>query len=254
MTGQFDIENMDFKCLPSRSTLRSMLIEYAVDCLLLLSDKVAGKKIFMTCDKGNKKGLGHFVKVLSWWNPIQKKVEKFILDIDVSDGTSSACADAILHSMKKLNTTEMDFLLGGQTTDSGGGVLDDLAKELKKRDICEERYLVANCTLHAIQLALSNPVKNVFGEGGLDPKTKEPRRNMPQMLHSVYDLQESMEYSVFKMNHKEAAHWMEEQLKQSLPVQEFGPLTEAQTREAETNQFETDFNIMRQMATVVGEK
>ena len=44
MTGQFDIENMDIKCLPSRSTLRSMLIECAVDCLLLLSDKVAGKK------------------------------------------------------------------------------------------------------------------------------------------------------------------------------------------------------------------
>ena len=173
MTGQFDIKNTDFKCPPSRHKLRTILIEFAVDCLLLLSDKVAGKVIFMTCDKGNKKGLGHFVKVPSWWNSIQKKVETFILDIDVSDGTSSACADAIVNSMKKLN----NHLLGGQTTDSGGGgVSEDLAKELKKRNICEVRYLIANCTLHAIQLALSNPVKSVFGDGGLDPQDQRTKK------------------------------------------------------------------------------
>ena len=58
MTGQFDVKNTDFKCLPSRYKIKKILIEFAVDCLLLLSDKVAGKVIFMTCDKGNKKGLG----------------------------------------------------------------------------------------------------------------------------------------------------------------------------------------------------
>jgi len=56
-----------------------------------------------------------------------------------------------------------------------------------------EIYHVANCTLHAIQLTLSNPVKVAFMEGGLE------KRSMLQMLHSMYDLQESMEYEHFQL-------------------------------------------------------
>ena len=74
---------------------------------------------------------------------------------------------------------------------------------------------------------------------------------MPQMLHSVYDLQEAMEYSVFKMNYEEAARWVNEKLSEPLLPQKFGPLTQAQMKEAERNQFEQDFNVMCQMATVV---
>jgi hypothetical protein len=46
-------------------------------------------------------------------------------------------------------------------------VLESLANEIKKRDLCTPTYLVASCTLHAIQIALENPVKKSLGEGGL---------------------------------------------------------------------------------------
>ena len=251
MTGQHDLHGLDFKCFPSQATLRQKLIDYAVDCLILLADKLGGAKLFMTCDKGNKKGLGHFVKVLSWWNALEEKVDKFVLDIDVSDGSSSACADAIYHSLKKLKST-MAVLLRGQTTDSGGGgVLEDLAKELKLRGVCHQTYFVANCTLHAIQLALSNPVKVVFGEGGLDPTTKEPKRNMPQMLHSVYDLQQSMEYAIFKMNYQEAMNWVDAEVARL--QEDILPSTgnAAAVAEEGDRQFKEDFRTVWKMARVV---
>jgi hypothetical protein len=69
-------------------------------------------------------------------------------------------------------------------------VLESLTKELKKRDLRTPIYLVASCTLHAIQIALANPVKKTLGEGAL-----VGARTMMQILHSAYDLQESMEYS-----------------------------------------------------------
>lgn len=54
--------------------------------------------------------------------------------------------------------------LSGQCTDSGGGgVLASLANALRKLDVTTPIYLVANCTLHAIQLTLANP-----GGGTLD--------------------------------------------------------------------------------------
>jgi hypothetical protein len=46
------------------------------------------------------------------------------------------------------------LLLKGKRTDSeGGGVLELLAKQLKKRELCTPTHLVASCTLHAIQIA-----------------------------------------------------------------------------------------------------
>jgi hypothetical protein len=148
----------------------------------------------LSCDKGNKKGLSHFVKILLWWDKTEKKVQTFVLDIDASEGRSEGCAEAIQHSMKRANKTTITLPLKGQTTDSGGGgVLELLGNQLKKRDMCSQPYLVALCTLHAIQIALANPVKKAMGEGSLGART------MMQMLHSAYDLQESVEYSEFRL-------------------------------------------------------
>ena len=114
-----------------------------------------------------------------------ERVRTFVLDIDASEGDSSSCGEAIHHSLRKLIYV---IKLLGQTTDSGGGgVLENLADALKARQLCQDNYQVASCTLHAIQLTLSNPVKVSFGEGGLGCCT------MMQLLHSVHDLQECFE-------------------------------------------------------------
>jgi hypothetical protein len=77
-------------------------------------------------------------------------------------------------------------------------VLELLGNQLQKRDLCSPTYLVALCTLHAIQIALVHPVKNAMGKGSIGART------MMQMLHSAYNLQESMECSEFRLVMEEA--------------------------------------------------
>jgi hypothetical protein len=173
--------------------LRDILILFAVHSLIEVGNQIHGadNNVFLSCGKGNKKGLSHFVKVLPWWDKTEKKVQTFVLNINASEGTSEECAEAIQHSMKIVNKSTITLPLKGQTTDSGGGgVSESLGNQLKKRDLCSPTYLVASCTLHAIQIALANPVKKAMGEGSLGART------MVQMLCSAYDLQELMEHIV----------------------------------------------------------
>jgi hypothetical protein len=103
------------KSFASAHNLRGMLISYAVDSLIEVRNQIRGAdNVFLSCDKGNKKGLSHFMKILSWWDKARKKVETFVLDIDASKGTSEGCAEAIKHSMKKVNDTIAVLLRGPQ--------------------------------------------------------------------------------------------------------------------------------------------
>jgi hypothetical protein len=217
-------DNLDFnlfsKSFASAHNLLDILISFAVDSLIEVGNQLCGaENVFLSCDEGNKKGLSHFVKISSWWDKIEKKVQTFVLDIDASERTLEGCAEAIQHWMKKVHNT-IALLLKGQTTDSGGGcVLESLGKQLQKRGLCNATYLVASCTLHAIQIALANPVKKAKGEGSMGART------MMQMLHSTYNLQESMEFSEFRLVMDEAKQWVEQQQKQTdcLPANIYDP-------------------------------
>jgi hypothetical protein len=180
-----------------------MLISSAVDSLIKIGNQIhLADDVFMSCNKGNKKGLSHFVKILSWWDKVEKQVQTFVLDIDASEGTSEGCAEAIEHSMKKLNHAIALLILTGQTTDSGGGgVSESLMSELNKRNLCR----------HAIQIALANPAKKTLGEGKLGGRT------MMQMLHSACDLQECVEFGEFKLAMQEAALWVQQKRNGNLP-------------------------------------
>jgi len=181
------------KSFPSDATLQNYTVNQAVRETISLSKLLINIPIYTACDKGNKKGVSHFVKFLCWWNWYRGKAQTQVLDIGASGGTTAECADAIEASMNKLKVNKGDptHLLHGQGTDSGGGgVLDGLADALQARNnLCVpiEDYLVANCCIHALQLQLRNAVVAVFGEGGLE------KINVMQMLHSVYDLQEAID-------------------------------------------------------------
>jgi hypothetical protein len=182
---------------PSETYLRDLMYDFAAENVLELGQKILGKPVFLSCDKGNKKGVGHFVKVLSWFN--DGYVQKQVLDIDASEGNTDQCAIAIQASLLKVNL----HVLQGQCTDSGGGgVLDDLASALSKFGLCDTNYLVSSCSLHNLQLTIAKPIKETMGEGGLD------KRNVMQLLHTVYDLQESVCQEVWKFTVKDAQEFM----------------------------------------------
>jgi len=156
------------KSFPSDATLRRYTIKQAVQETISLGRLLVDIPIYIACDKGNKKGVSHFVKFLCWWNWETGQVESQVLDIDASGGTTEECADASEASMNKLKEQAgaATHLLHGQGTDSGGGgVLDGLAGALQARvNLCISAadYLIANCCIHALQLQLRNSVVAVF--------------------------------------------------------------------------------------------
>ena len=103
--------------------------------------------------------------------------------------------------MKKL-VGGPDFRFDGQCTDSGGGGTGvSLHQHMDTLHLCtnKEVYLVGYCCLHTLQLTLSNAVEATIGVGGLE------RRNAMQAIHAFYDLQNHMEYGVWKDEWKAAA-------------------------------------------------
>jgi len=72
--------------------------------------------IYLACDKGNKKGMCHFVKMLCCWDRAQKVVQTQVLGIDACGGSAVECAHAVPSSVNKLNNQDdIDTnLLSGQ--------------------------------------------------------------------------------------------------------------------------------------------
>jgi hypothetical protein len=180
-------------------------MDTAVDIILWLSQELDHKHVFVSCDKGNKKGVDHLVKYLSWLDD-DGKVQVSILDIDGSEGTGEACAQAIEKSLKKLNLVGRRVVLKGQSTDSGGGcVLENLSRELVLRALTvdgdlDEGYLMSACTIRCcLQLQLARSMEKYIGPGGLSGE-----RNAVQMCHNVYLLQSCMKSLQWKTLMEEA--------------------------------------------------
>jgi hypothetical protein len=72
--------------------------------------------------------------------------------------------------------------------------LDRLATALSTLLLCHSNYLVASCSLHNLQLCIAKPIKDTMGKGGLD------KRNVMQLLHLVYDLEESMTHEMWEFH------------------------------------------------------
>ena len=103
-TGVFknDFEIDEFvTAFPSDWYLRKLTYHQAARDTMFLGDTLVNKRIYVSCDKGNKKGVGHFVKVLSWWDTRGCVVGRTLLDIDGSGGNSMGCALGIQASINK---------------------------------------------------------------------------------------------------------------------------------------------------------
>ena len=125
---------------PSEKTLNDIVIDGTRDSILLLEEELADAvAIFIACDKGNRKGIAHFPKVLSWWSKKYSCVRSVCIDADGSGSTSDKCAKAIELSLKKFQNQTV--VLRGQTTDSGGEA-EDPTKKQRERTRGEERIKI----------------------------------------------------------------------------------------------------------------
>ena len=121
--------------------------------------------IYLSVDKGNKKGNKNLAKFLCWYDKTSKRVRIFLTDVDCTDESTEQIVDGIAHSLKKYLPNVERIRLKGQCTDSGGGgVKNALQRELRLRDLIGGDYLLGTCTLHNLQTGLRNAVCNVLGD------------------------------------------------------------------------------------------
>jgi hypothetical protein len=173
--------------MPSRATIGNIVFDGAAECLAIQRARLAkARAVMLGCDKGQRHGYDHLPKCLSYWDIENDRVGSFCLDNDPTGGTSDATASAVAHSLRTKVGVNVLTELGGQTTDSGGGgTLHSLKAGLQSHGyVSLDLYFVLPCTIHAWQRALQNGMEMVFGLGGLGT------RNMLQLVHSCYDLQQ----------------------------------------------------------------
>ncbi len=98
------------KLCPSAKTLNSFIVDGSVDSILWLEEQFRdADTVFISCDKGNRKGIDHFPKVISWWSKKEWKVMIICIDADGSGGKSEQCAAAIWHLVKKFRNAVTFF-------------------------------------------------------------------------------------------------------------------------------------------------
>lgn len=95
------------------------------------------------------------------------------VDFDATGGTSEETSEGIHRSLAKLDLPDRPLVLNGQHGDAGGGgtsssLKDWLANKNRFIDNNESEYLMKTCTLHDIQLILSNTILSCFGSSGLE--------------------------------------------------------------------------------------
>ena len=154
--------------------------------------------VFLACDKGNRKGVAHFAKILSFYDREEKRTHTFIIDIDPAGSSDKLASEAIKHSMVQKEVLEHKKLSGQCTDNGGGGTLESFYREMKNIGITTEPYFIANCTLHNLSLAIAVPVEKVLGLGALD------KVNCLQMMHSIYDVMNYFGIEVWNTMMKDA--------------------------------------------------
>jgi len=174
-------------CSPCANTLQSIINEASIDVIMSIRNEIFKDKciLYLACDKGNKKGLDHFVKIISWWSKKNNQVEVFTLDIDAANSDTKSASDAIYFALKKIDNDKKTIISGVVTDGGGGGTVtaglgDFLVLEGRLQSV---EALTATCTIHGFQLGLSNPCKTFFGDGGIE------ERNIMQLLFNAYNLQ-----------------------------------------------------------------
>lgn len=189
----FDPSNLDARqisrCMPSRNTIVRMIKTFSVDVILLLRQFLnSADAVSMTCDKGNKGGIHHLVKLYACYDFGDKRVICGTLDIDSTSDSSNDHAQAIAHSMDMI----LQNCIAGftsQTTDAGGGgVGPSLQRALRMKGLINEElydFIMGFCSLHDLQSVIRNSIEDTFGTGGLD------HYNVIQMAHSCWDMQEA---------------------------------------------------------------
>ena len=185
--------------LPGRDAFGHMVIKNAADTIILMKSSIKlNPYVFISCDKGNKKGNKNLAICLCWYCKFYKRVRTYLLGFYCTDKNIDDIANTIKHSLKLLFHGYLPLKIFDQCTNSGGGGTGKkFYVTLKNLGVTAPIYHVTGCSFHNLQTTLHNGVQLVLGEGGLDNEGK-CRLNYMQLLHDVYNFQNWHEHEELK--------------------------------------------------------
>ena len=104
------LPNVPFVC-SSRNTLKSILVEEAVDTILLKRHKIQDKPVEIMCDKGE--GESHrngacFVKLMPRYERKRKRVRAMCIGIESAGNDTEDAAKGIDHSLLKFDSPQKE--------------------------------------------------------------------------------------------------------------------------------------------------
>ena len=168
------------KVVPSRRTIARQEKNLMVDCLLhavqeMTKDQI--KYLFLIVDHGKRNGIEHFVKLVRWGGLDEKGnrvIKQLCLDMDMSGHTAKSAADAIKHSLKKLEKAGLNLDLvtvipSGVTGDAGGGAaVQHIFPLLINCKVLGDAATIINCQMHGLNNCLSSALIAAFGDAGIN--------------------------------------------------------------------------------------
>ena len=163
------------KCIdsiPSDKPIHTSVTNNTIDTILLNQQSIIENLyVYLSVDKGNKKGNKNLARFLCWYDEDTKKIRNFLIDMNCTDESTAEIVEGIIHSLKKFTPSIRVILFEGQCTDSGGdGMKYVLQRELTTRQMVTKGYLIGTCTLHNFQTGLHNAAMHILGEGGTNEK------------------------------------------------------------------------------------
>ena len=119
----FDIDKIGYS-IPSASTMKEIIIEEALETVLLEKEKTSNQKLTIFCDKGegtSSRDGAAFVKLVARYDNTRNQVRATSIQIQSAGNTSEDGALGIHEALKLFDSPTKLLEVSATGTDTGGG-------------------------------------------------------------------------------------------------------------------------------------
>jgi hypothetical protein len=181
---------------PGPNCLKNMLVLSRHSIYMKLAHDISSNQcpVAVLTDKGRCGGLNRLAIQAAIFDEKSDRVKLKTISVDASHGTDNDVAEMVDYLFDWVDNfcNEDDNkvqLLGCISDHGGGGIGENLMKEVKNRyptRVDLERVYVRYCSMHALNRSFQVAVVEGLGPGGLE------HNSLVQFLHTVYSVQDAL--------------------------------------------------------------
>eukprot|EP00956_Cyclotella_meneghiniana_P021702 scaffold39809_cov88-Cyclotella_meneghiniana.AAC.1 len=171
----YEVSNlMIARALPSRTQVRNIDLRLGANCFLCVCWEIYldhTQYISLQFDHGKRKGIEHFLKVISWggYDRDENRVIKaFCIDASMCGHTALEGAESIKEIIDLLKILLPNMIVNSASSDSGGGTSIGNVFPILTTLLVVASFAVKNhCATHAWNKPLENGLKVSLGDAGM---------------------------------------------------------------------------------------